>query len=136
MGPLLIVDGNAECLVCLYKAQEDSALCLTLLKYGNQSSCWSKQIIMFSIATNSNSFATQYFKLWILLIYQIIQIWNIRNYPIPKIYKWESTFQLLPRSALVARNFITFVNYLKAMINKFTILISIYLYGFLNERQR
>ena len=41
-----------------------------------------------------------------------------------------------PMASFSARNFITFVNYLKAMINKFTILISIYLYGVLNERQR
>ena len=41
-----------------------------------------------------------------------------------------------PMASSSARNFITFVNYLKAMINKFTILISIYLYGVLNERQR
>ena len=38
-----------------------------------------------------------------------------------------------PMVSFRARNCITFVDYLKAMINKFTILISIYLYGVLNR---
>ena len=40
-----------------------------------------------------------------------------------------------PTVSFSARKFKTYVNYLKAMINRFTILISIYL-GFLIERQR
>ena len=32
--------------------------------------------------------------------------------------------------------FKTFVDYLEVMINKFTISISLYLYGILNERQK
>jgi len=55
-------------------------------------------------------------------------IWNINGI--------NNFISASPMISFSARTFKTFVNYPKAMINKFIILKSIYLSGFLNEKKR